>query len=47
MGGIGKHGTVSIFENSRVDRVKGGGVGDLQKNASEELKASVDAIIWI
>ena len=38
---------VSVLENSTRERVKGGGVGDSQKDASEELEASVDTIIRI
>jgi len=43
---MGKHETVSVLENPTRDGVKGG-VGDLQKNASEELEESVDAVILI
>lgn len=37
---------VSVFGNSARDGMKGG-VGDSQKNASEELEPSVDVIIQI
>jgi len=44
---IGSDRTVSVLENSMRDGVKEGGVGGLQKGASEELGAGVDIIILI
>ena len=44
---MGRGRTTSVLENSMGGVMKGGGVGDLQKDASEELEASVDAIIRI
>ena len=44
---MGRSETVSALENPTRDGVKGGGIGDLQENASEELEASVEAVIPI
>lgn len=44
---MGRHRTVSVLESSIRDGVKGGGVGEWQKNASGELGAGVDAVILI
>ena len=38
---VGRDGTASVLENPKRGGVKGGGVGGLQKGASEELEASV------
>ena len=44
---MGRHGMVWGLENSTRDGVKGGGVGDLRKDGSEEFEATIDAIIRI
>jgi len=43
----GRDRTVTILENSARDGVRGGGVGDSQKDAPEKLDPSFGTIIWI
>jgi hypothetical protein len=44
---MGRYMMVSVLESSTRDGVKGGGVGDLQRDAPEEREPSVDTVIRI